>query len=87
MNRNFDYVRGELLMLLKNQDKIMDTIGIKRTRSSVQETKETARSGQSNEDFSKFFENKVENKQFMQKTLVIINNNDKNITNFNKESK
>ena len=81
-------------MLLKNQDKIMDTIGIPRRRSSVQETKESARSGRSGqykEEFSKIIEDKIETKQFIQKTyqkpFVMINSNGKNITTFNKESK
>lgn len=40
MNRNFDYMRGELSQVLKNQELIMETIGIKTKRTSKCESVE-----------------------------------------------
>ena len=43
MNRNFDYMRGELTQVLKNQELIMDNLGLKTNRQSLLETKEILR--------------------------------------------
>lgn len=43
MNRNFDYMRVELVQVLKNQEVIMDNMGIKTKRQSLLEKREILR--------------------------------------------
>lgn len=89
MNRNFDYMRGELLQVQRNQQQIMENFGIPFKRTSILEKKRMSRF---HEEIKKFqaetefvqhnireTKNKTETKPY-----YVINCNGKTKENYNK---
>ena len=89
MNRNFDYMRGELLQVLKNQDQMMENLGlkVKTTKiTTIQENKEVSK-GKSDLSRSIGDNSKQNDDKILEKPIILISCNGKNITSFSKESK
>lgn len=88
MNRNFDYMRGELIQVLKNQEVMMDNLGIKTKRQSLLEMREILRV---KEQYEKKIQELSEQKtatlpEYKKIPLVMINCDGKDIIKTKKES-
>lgn len=87
MNRNFDYMRGELLQVQRNQQQIMENFGIPFKRTSILEKKRMSRfheeikKFQAETEFVQYSEKKNKNET---KPYYVINCNGKTKENYNK---
>jgi len=87
MNRNFDYMRGELLQVLKNQDQIMENMGIKTKRLSLLENREILKlKEECPRKKNEISERKIGQSYKKQLPIVMISCNGKNMTRTKKES-
>lgn len=91
MNRNFDYMRGELLQVQRNQQQIMENFGIPFKRTSILEKKRMSRFHEEIKKFqaeteAEFVQHNIretKNKNEA-KPYYVINCNGKNKENYNK---
>ena len=88
MNRNFDFMRGELDHVLKNQEVIMDNMGIKTKRQSLLEMREISKIKEENaKKMQEFAEEKTATlPEYKKIPLIMINCNGKNVIPSKKES-
>lgn len=85
MNRNFDYMRLELSHVIKNQEQIMDSMGLKPQRFSVIETlKETPRLKEELKRKNGLLDPRTIRN--LQKNPTVINRQEIDIPNLSKES-
>ena len=88
MNRNFDYMRGELVQVLKNQEVIMDNLGIKTKRQSLLEMREILRiKEQHDKKIQELSEQKTATlPEYKKIPLVMVNCDRKDVIKSKKES-